>query len=83
MAKKSAVGMGNSKESIEDKELEIQCADDEECKPEAEEIPGDPVLVVGNVVVENESDKVEVEEKPNKCWGDYSDSEAEVVEVTS
>lgn len=29
------------------------------------------------------SDKLEVEKKPNKCWGDYSDSEAEVVEVTS
>ncbi|XP_058213810.1 protein REDUCED CHLOROPLAST COVERAGE 2 [Rhododendron vialii] len=81
---KSPVDVGNSNESIEEKASEVQCPDNEECRPETEENPGDPDVVVGDVVEENgSSDKLEVEKKPNKCWGDYSDSEAEVVEVTS
>ena len=35
------------------------------------------------VTAEKTDDSIVVEEKPSKCWGDYSDSEAEVVEVAS
>ncbi|XP_068651789.1 protein REDUCED CHLOROPLAST COVERAGE 2-like [Aristolochia californica] len=35
------------------------------------------------VVEKGACDDSKVDEKPGKCWGDYSDSEAEVVEVSS
>lgn len=52
---KSPVDVGNSNESIEQKASEVQCPDDEECRPETEENPGDPDVAVGGVVVENGS----------------------------
>ncbi|GAB4838152.1 hypothetical protein Ancab_027681 [Ancistrocladus abbreviatus] len=61
--------------------------------PEIEEKPADTIAITenGNTLGEENSDATTednenndaVEGKPNKCWGDYSDSEAEVVEVIS
>lgn len=36
-----------------------------------------------NLVAKESDEHTTVEEKPSKCWGDYSDNEVEIVEVTS
>lgn len=53
--------------------------------PKTEEKHTDAVTVAGEVVDDTvlTKDGIVVEEKPTKCWGDYSDSEAEIIEVTS
>ncbi|XP_057464065.1 protein REDUCED CHLOROPLAST COVERAGE 2-like [Actinidia eriantha] len=70
----SSADTGNLTESI------VQSSDDEKFHPETEEKSTE----TGDVDVESKScDNSAVVEKPSKCWGDYSDNEAEVVEVTS
>lgn len=39
--------------------------------------------MIGDTSVTKDVSNIVVEEKPTKCWGDYSDSEAEIIEVTS
>ncbi|KAF3452912.1 hypothetical protein FNV43_RR03345 [Rhamnella rubrinervis] len=56
-------------------------------QPKTEAKHTDTVPVAGEVdddtgVTKDSSNRV-VEEKPTKCWGDYSDSETEIIEVTS
>ncbi|XAR65561.1 hypothetical protein NMG60_11009721 [Bertholletia excelsa] len=85
---KSSSDVGNLVEnpnhSIEQKVTECQSTDDEKSHSEIEEKAEDTVLAAEGVVATNESCQVvAMEEKPNKCWGDYSDSESEVIEVTS
>ncbi|CAH2042700.1 unnamed protein product [Thlaspi arvense] len=85
---KSSSDVGNLVEnpnhSIEQKVTECQSTDDEKSHSEIEEKAEDTVLAAEGVVATNEScQNVAMEEKPNKCWGDYSDSESEVIEVTS
>ncbi|GFZ06791.1 tetratricopeptide repeat (TPR)-like superfamily protein [Actinidia rufa] len=70
----------NLTESTGQKAPVVQSSDDEKFHPETEEKSTE----TGDVDVESEScDNLAVEEKPSKCWGDYSDNEAEVVEVAS
>ncbi|PSS08188.1 Protein TSS like [Actinidia chinensis var. chinensis] len=70
----------NLTESTEQKAPDVQSLDDKKSHPETEE----KTTETGDFNVENEScDNLAVEEKPSKCWGDYSDNEAEVVEVAS
>ncbi|MED6123393.1 hypothetical protein PIB30_048756 [Stylosanthes scabra] len=60
-------------------------ASDENCCPRMEEKPADLGLTAGC----SEEDKVTTsketldEENQNKCWGDYSDGEVDMIEVTS
>ncbi|XP_057968378.1 protein REDUCED CHLOROPLAST COVERAGE 2 [Malania oleifera] len=66
-------------------------AEDAKTIPETEEKPEDGVAAseAGDVVGEENHEKIIVGDKPTKCeqptkcWGDYSDSEAEIVEVAS
>ncbi|OVA10298.1 Tetratricopeptide repeat-containing domain [Macleaya cordata] len=52
--------------------------------PNVEQTPTDAVVVSDDLVVSDETSKnVTIKEKPKKCWGDYSDSEAEVAEVNN
>ncbi|THG02632.1 hypothetical protein TEA_020743 [Camellia sinensis var. sinensis] len=80
----SSTNIKNSNQSIEQKAPVIQPEDDGKSNPEIEEKPANRVVMVpGDVVVANKScDNTAAKENPSKCWGDYSDSEAEV-EVTS
>lgn len=61
--------------------------DNVDTQPKIEEKHTDTVPVAGDVVddtvVAKDSSNIVVEEKPSKCWGDYSDSETEIIEVTS
>ncbi|XP_050212325.1 protein REDUCED CHLOROPLAST COVERAGE 2 [Mercurialis annua] len=51
---------------------------------ETEEEPTHAVSLTGDTPVAKDAcTSIAVEEKPSKCWADYSDGEAEVVEVTS
>ncbi|XP_038696013.1 protein TSS-like isoform X1 [Tripterygium wilfordii] len=61
---------------------EVQKNHDGNAYPELDEVPTVMGVASNNVVKETCSD-MPVEEKPSKCWGDYSDNEAEIVEVTS
>ncbi|CAL5439140.1 unnamed protein product [Camellia sinensis] len=81
----SSTNIKNSNQSIGQKAPVIQPEDDGKSNPEIEEKPANRVVMVpGDVVVANKScDNTAAKENPSKCWGDYSDSEAEVVEVTS
>ncbi|XP_052198927.1 protein REDUCED CHLOROPLAST COVERAGE 2 [Diospyros lotus] len=77
--------MENCNESIEQKTPDVQSRDDEESHPEIDEKPTGRAVVPGDVLMvgaHENSSKEAVEEKPTKCWGDYSDSEAEVIEST-
>ena len=64
---------------------EDQSGDNEQIGQEIEEKPVETVAASDNVAAakENCDNREVVKEKPSKCWGDYSDSEAEIVEVTS
>ncbi|XP_050374260.1 protein REDUCED CHLOROPLAST COVERAGE 2 [Argentina anserina] len=70
-------------EPIEGKLQEEQSADNVDVRPEIEDKPIDTDTVPGDTSEEKEASNVVVEEKPSKCWGDYSDNEAEVIEVSS
>lgn len=66
-----------SEQKYHDKPDEIVC-------PETEEKPTSTVPLSGETAMAKETyNSVLIEEKPSKCWADYSDSEAEIVEVTS
>ena len=80
---KLSVEVECDKEPIEGKLQEEQAADNVDVHPEIEEKPVDTDTVPGDSSVEKEANKLGVEEKSSKCWGDYSDNEAEVIEVSS
>lgn len=83
---KSCTEVEHEKPPIEQKSQEDQAVDNENNHPEVEEKTTDivPVTAAGDTVVAKETCNIAVvEEKPTKCWGDYSDSESEIVEVTS
>lgn len=83
----SSTDVAYEKQPIEQKVQEDEAADmpdNENSHPEIEEKTTDTVPVAGDTVVATETCSTAViEEKQTKCWGDYSDSESEVVEVTS
>ncbi|XP_042505801.1 protein TSS-like [Macadamia integrifolia] len=68
----------------EQKKQKRPSVDSEEENHEVEQDPTATVAVPEDIVVTKDScSKLRVEEKPTKCWGDYSDSEVEVIEVKS
>ncbi|TQD80910.1 hypothetical protein C1H46_033537 [Malus baccata] len=89
---------GEAKENNDMSSLEVRCEMqkiEEELQKEEyvdnvvshsnlEEKSIETYTVVGNIEVAKEiSSKLVVEENPSKCWGDYSDNEAEVIPVSS
>ncbi|KAJ0031429.1 hypothetical protein Pint_14324 [Pistacia integerrima] len=80
----SSMEIKDEKQPIELKPLEDQSVHDESTHPVIEENATNISPVTSDTVLAKEtcSDKP-LEEKQSKCWGDYSDSEAETVEVTS
>lgn len=84
---KSCTEVEHEKPPIEQKSQEDQAVDNENNHPEVEEKTTDIVPIaaaaVDTVVASETCNIAVVEEKPTKCWGDYSDSESEIVEVTS
>nr|XP_011459345.1 PREDICTED: clustered mitochondria protein homolog [Fragaria vesca subsp. vesca] len=80
---KLSVQVECDKEPIEGKLQEEQSVDNVNVCPEFEEKPIDTDTVPGDTSVEKEASNLVVEEKPSKCWGDYSDNEAEVIEISS
>ncbi|KAL5772988.1 hypothetical protein ACOSQ2_012912 [Xanthoceras sorbifolium] len=81
---RSSTEIKDEKQPVEEKLPEDQPVDNESAHPVAtDEKPTNVDTVV--MTKENCNEKPQpVEEKPpEKCWGDYSDSEAEIVEVPS
>ncbi|KAF8389259.1 hypothetical protein HHK36_025952 [Tetracentron sinense] len=77
-----------SKEAMEEdrneQEKQEPSRDTEKTNLEIEQNPSTSVPVSEDTIVgEKTCNNASVEETPAKCWGDYSDSEAEVVEVRS
>lgn len=81
---KSSVESKVETQPTEQKPTEDSCVHNESNNPVVEEKPTDVAPVTSGAVLAKDifNDKP-VEEKIIKCWGDYSDSEAEIVEVTS
>ncbi|XP_061355270.1 protein REDUCED CHLOROPLAST COVERAGE 2 isoform X2 [Gastrolobium bilobum] len=76
--------VSSEKQHVEQNPQEDLSASNENCYPKVEEKPEDPSPPAGCCQEENLANKDTVdEEKPSKCWGDYSDNEADLVEVTS
>ncbi|KAG5243708.1 protein TSS [Salix suchowensis] len=73
----SAIEVGIENQSGE-KELQ-----EEDLNPEIEEKPAELPETSDTVVAIETCDSLPIEEKPSKSWADYSDNEAEIVEVAS
>ncbi|GAV77699.1 eIF3_p135 domain-containing protein/TPR_12 domain-containing protein [Cephalotus follicularis] len=70
--------VGVENQPWEHKQQEDQSSD------EIEEKPTGVSPVVGDTIVATETSGDTIAEvKPSKCWGDYSDNEAEIIEVSS
>ncbi|KAI9192725.1 hypothetical protein LWI28_027037 [Acer negundo] len=83
---KSSMEIKDEKQPLEEKLPEDQPVHNESAHPVIDEKPTNiaPVASDTDVTKENCNDRPQpVEGEPGKCWGDYSDSEAEVVEVPS
>lgn len=71
------------KQKVEQNPQDHLPATNENC-PKIEEKPADLSPTAGSSQDDNVTSKdTEDEKKPSKCWGDYSDSEADMIEVTS
>ncbi|XP_022731941.1 protein TSS [Durio zibethinus] len=80
----SSTEVEGENQSSEQKPPKDQSLDNENKVLENEGKPADVVPLTGAVTVAKEAcSEVQVDAKLTKCWGDYSDSEAEIVEVTS
>ncbi|KAK9274941.1 hypothetical protein L1049_022197 [Liquidambar formosana] len=81
---KSSIEVGAENQPIKQQAQEDQTGDDEKNSSEIEAKPTGTVEASGDIVMAKENCKnIVVEEKQTKCWGDYSDSESEIVEVTN
>ncbi|KAA8535426.1 hypothetical protein F0562_030433 [Nyssa sinensis] len=81
---KSPINIEKINEPIEQKTQEDNSEVTETSYSEIEEKPVEAITASGDTVAANENcNNLAVEDKPIKCWGDYSDNEAEIVEVTS
>ncbi|KAK3221663.1 hypothetical protein Dsin_008688 [Dipteronia sinensis] len=83
---KSSTENKDEKQPVEEKLPEDQPVHNESAHPVIDEKPTNIAPVASGIVVtkENCNDKPQpVKVESGKCWGDYSDSEAEVVEVPS
>jgi protein TIF31 len=56
---------------------------EEDVNPEIKENPAELPETSDTVVAIETCDSLPIEEKPSKCWADYSDNEADIVEVAS
>lgn len=86
----TAVENGTENSSIEvgvegqPSEQKLHEDQDENAHPVTGEKPKNVVPVTDDAAVPKEiCNSIPIEEKPSKCWADYSDSESEIVEVTS
>ncbi|OMO54167.1 Tetratricopeptide-like helical [Corchorus olitorius] len=71
-------------QSSEQKPPKDQSFGHENTLNENEGKPADVVPLNGDVTLEKEAcGEIQVDGKSSKCWGDYSDGETEIVEVTS
>ncbi|GMN61594.1 hypothetical protein TIFTF001_030683 [Ficus carica] len=80
---KSSAEVQCETQTTEEKTREDQSVEKVDTDPLVETSQADLLPIGGDTDVSKESSNVVVEEKPAKCWGDYSDNEAEVIEVTS
>ncbi|KAI9378489.1 hypothetical protein POPTR_018G102500v4 [Populus trichocarpa] len=64
-------------------DYENQKYQEENVNPEIGEKPAEVAVTSDTVVAKETCDSLPTEEKPSKCWADYSDNEAEIVEVAS
>ncbi|KAJ6958164.1 protein TSS-like [Populus alba x Populus x berolinensis] len=64
-------------------DYEHQKDQEENVNPEIGEKPAEVAVTSDTVVAKETCDSLPTEEKPSKCWADYSDNEAEIVEVAS
>lgn len=70
-------------QSVEQNPQEDLPVSSENCCPKVEEKPTDLIPPTGCSQEDKVANKDTVDEvKPGKCWGDYSDNEADVTEVT-
>ncbi|CAK7338137.1 unnamed protein product [Dovyalis caffra] len=76
----SAIEVGVENKSGEKEHQEDQ---EDDANPEIGEKPANVPETSDTVVAKETCDSVPSEEKPGKCWADYSDSEADIVEVAS
>ncbi|KAK6273105.1 hypothetical protein POUND7_010188 [Theobroma cacao] len=80
----SSTEVEGENQPTEQKPQKDQTLDNENMLPEKEGKPADVVPLTGDVTMAKEACcEIQVDEKSSKCWGDYSDGEAEIVEVTS
>ncbi|XP_021653923.2 protein REDUCED CHLOROPLAST COVERAGE 2 isoform X2 [Hevea brasiliensis] len=84
--KGEAAGETSAENSLtENQPSEQKCHEpDENAHPESEEKPTNIAPLTGdNAMAKETCNSILIEEKPSKCWADYSDSDGEIVEVTS
>ena len=79
----SSTEAGCESQPTEENPQEDQSVDNVNSDPKTEENQADAVPEAGDADVAKDGSNIVVEEKPTKCWGDYSDNEAEVIEVSS
>ncbi|XVF34343.1 hypothetical protein REPUB_Repub18cG0051600 [Reevesia pubescens] len=80
----SSTEVEGENQSSELKPPKDQSLDNENKLLENEGKPADVVPLTGGVTVTKEAcSEIQVDAKLSKCWGDYSDGEADIVEVTS
>ncbi|KAF5469410.1 hypothetical protein F2P56_013488 [Juglans regia] len=83
-SEKSSTEIEPENPPIEQTLQEDQAVDNENNHPENDEKTTEIDSIAGEIVVATETCNIAVvEEKPTKCWADYSDSESEIVEVTT
>ncbi|KAK8602023.1 hypothetical protein V6N12_051845 [Hibiscus sabdariffa] len=76
----SSTGVEGENQSMKQKSSEDQSLDNENKLPENEGKPTDVVPSTGSVTARKEAcSEIQVDTKLGKCWGDYSDGEAEIV----
>ncbi|XP_062078483.1 protein REDUCED CHLOROPLAST COVERAGE 2 isoform X2 [Humulus lupulus] len=81
---KSSTEAGCESQSTEEKPVEVESVVTSNPDPKTEENQADIVPeAAGDTEVARDASIIVIEEKPSKCWGDYSDTEAEVIEVAS
>ncbi|KAF4370395.1 hypothetical protein F8388_016132 [Cannabis sativa] len=83
-AEKSSIEGGCESQETEEKPEEDESVVNLNPDTKTEENQTDTVPAAGHIeTVKDSTSTIVIEEKPSKCWGDYSDTEAEVIEVAS
>ncbi|KAM6552996.1 hypothetical protein CsatB_013758 [Cannabis sativa] len=81
---KSSIEGGCESQETEEKPEEDESVVNLNPDTKTEENQADTVPAAGHTeTVKDSTSTIVIEEKPSKCWGDYSDTEAEVIEVAS